>query len=75
MVDVFQRSVCAGFSDLLLGTDSEGNEGILPLVKSMSVFIQRVPAAIFACTFKETLSKSAAIANRTLMTLICTIEK
>ena len=46
-------------------------EGDLPLVKSMSMFIWRAPAAIFACTFVKTLFTSAATANQTLMALIC----
>ena len=35
--------------NLLLGTDTEWIEGNLWLVKSMSMFIQRAAAAIFAC--------------------------
>ena len=35
--------------DLLIGTDSEWSEGNLSLVKSMHMFIQQTPAAIFAC--------------------------
>ena len=34
------------------------------------MFIQRAPAAIFACKFMNTLLTSAAIANATLMALI-----
>ena len=34
------------------------------------MFIQRAPAAIFACTFMETLFTSAATSCRTLMAMI-----
>ena len=46
------------------------------LVKSMPMFIQRAPAAIFACTFMKILHvfTTAATANRTRMELIYTIE-
>ena len=43
--------------------------------KSMSMFIRRTHAAIFACIFIKTLFTTAATANRTRMTLIFTIEK
>ena len=49
-------------------------KGNLRLVKRMSMYIQRVHAAIVACTFMKTLFTSAATANRTLMALIYTIE-
>ena len=41
----------------------------------MHMFIQRAPAAIFACTFMKTLFTRVATADRTLITLIYTIEK
>ena len=42
----------------------------------MNVFIQRVPAAMFACTFMKTLFTTSATTNWTLMAfMIYTIEK
>ena len=61
--------------DLLLGSDSELTELNLRLLKSMIMFIQRAPAAIFACTFMKALFTSAATTNLALMALIYTVEK
>ena len=60
---------------LLLDTDSEWIEDTLRLVKSMSMFIRRAPAAIFSFTFLTTLFTSAATAHRTFMTLFIPFEK
>ena len=50
--------LCGLAFDPLLGTDSEGRECNFRLVKSMHMFIQRIPTAIFACIFyKDTVYK------------------
>ena len=41
----------------------------------MSMFIQQVTAAVFACTLMKTLFTSAATDNENLVALIYTIEK
>ena len=66
---------CVGECDgidrpVLLGTDTEGVQGSLQLVKSMLILIWRVPAAISTSTFMKTLFTRAATTNQTLVKFI-----
>ena len=51
------------------------NKGNLQMVKSMPMFIQRVPPAIFVCAFMKAPFTSPATINRSLMASIYTIER